>query len=260
MTPSKDFYTISETQYRAQHGVIAGWIITVLIPHKCVRRGGMDTEAWGPECRIHKKQCVGMCVCDLMALGGRDRRMPRSSLAFDLSEVFSVVDKRPLKKHAGWSYHKHRQTNTQGLQKSKLNSLQFRCCLVVLVMYTPAVWLQVWMTRCRQGIPLTRGYFSFASVTKSFFWHEKQCVWGVLVVVYFILFLSGRMEIPTYQELERKIGRAPGTHLIQYVKFKTRRVESWWVFGFYRKGVCLINRIVGMYGNTPVQTRHKAHD
>jgi hypothetical protein len=31
-------------------------------------------------------------------------------------------------------------------------------------------------------------------------------------------------------------------------------------FGFYRKGVCLINRTVGMYGKVPVKTRHKAHD
>lgn len=37
-----------------------------------------------------------MCVCDLMALGGRDRRMPKSSLALDLSGVFAVVDKRPF--------------------------------------------------------------------------------------------------------------------------------------------------------------------
>lgn len=53
-------------------------------------------------------------------------------------------------------------------------------------------------------------------------------------------------------------GKSPWTHLIQHVKFKTYRVESWCISGFSRKGVCLINRIAGMYGKVPVKTRHKA--
>lgn len=37
-------------------------------------------------------------------------------------------------------------------------------------------------------------------------------------------------------------------------------MEAGECFGFYSKGVCLVNRTVGMYGKVPVQTRHKAHD
>lgn len=125
-----------------------------------------------------------------------------------LSEEFPVVNKKPFTNHAGWS---HAYTDTQGLQENRLNSLPCRCCLAVLIKCTPAIWLSVWKIRCRQSISLTRGHFPFASLTKTFFWHEKQCVLGLLLLpfVLFCFFKVGEQKIPTNQELERKIGSTP---------------------------------------------------
>lgn len=81
-------------------------------------------------------------------------------------------------------------------------------------------------------------------------------MFAILVVVCFVLFLS-RNGNSNVLRIEKENRKSPWTHLIQYVKFKTCRVESWCISGFSRKGVCLINRITGMYGEVPVKTRHK---
>lgn len=64
---------------------------------------------------------------------------------------------------------------------------------------------------------------------------------------------KGESNLPRVGKEKRK---KPGySSVFNWKHYLGNRVRNLWIFGFHRKGVCRINRTVGMYGKVPVKTR-----